>query len=625
MALPTPPSIASSSPGWGGFGLATALTLLEEDTASPASRRLAAHPKAFPTRFAGLLPRAAGSALVLMLLALPGAAQENDTAESLEAFFEQVAVDIVNVEVYVTDKEGNPVGGLTRDDFSVTEDGRPVELINFYRVTGGRPAPDSSAAVEVPQEKAPPTPLPRLPRPSAELAVPESQRLHLIIYVDNFNIHPLNRNRVFRRLREFLSDTIHHGDEVMVASYDRSLHIRQPFTGASEVANGVLLELEGLSGMAIERESERSDALKEIYETDSLHKAQFRAKQFAENQYHEVRTAIDALREMLDSLAGLPGRKMLLHVSDGLPMVPGQDLYQAIQQKFADISALGEAFSRDLSRPYTELIAYANSSRISFYTIDAGGLRTRSGMAAENAAVNTMQPTNFMAVDGVRASNLQGTLRMMANRTGGLAILNTNDVTAGLERIASDFGNYYSLGYRAPTFERGRYHKIDVRLRNEIKGWRIRHREGYRDKSLATQIADSTRAFLVHGYEMNPLGVSIDLGPQSETSEGMTSVAVRVRIPMAKIVLLPRSDFYEGRLMLYFAAVDENGRDAPLQEIPLVLRIPQSSIERARQDEVTRIIDATMRPGPHRLVLVVRDEIGEERSIVGRFLTVASR
>ena len=47
--------------GWGGFGPAAALTLLNDDTASPASRRLAAHPKALPTRPAGLLPRAAKS------------------------------------------------------------------------------------------------------------------------------------------------------------------------------------------------------------------------------------------------------------------------------------------------------------------------------------------------------------------------------------------------------------------------------------------------------------------------------------------------------------------------------------------------------------------------------------
>ena len=576
-------------------------------------------------------PRVSYLGLACALLALPLVAQEDDEGLGEELFIERVAVDIVNVEVYVNDKEGNPIGDLTRDDFLVTEDGKPVELVNFYRVTDGRPAAEFAPAVTTaPEEPAPETeaaegpPPPRRPAGSEEVVVPESQRLHLIIYVDNFNIHPLNRNRVFSRLRVFLNDTMTRSDEAMVASYERSLHIRQPFTNNSDDVNRALFDLEKMSGSAIERESERADALKEIYETDSVHTALFRAKQFSENQLHEVTNALEALEEMLDSLAGLPGRKMLIHLSDGIPMVPGQDLYQAIQQRFADMSALGEAFTRDLSRRYVRLISRANSNRISFYTIDAGGLRTRSGMGAENPAVANMTPTSFMAVDGMRASNLQGTLKMMANRTGGRSILNTNDVTAGLQRVARDFGNYYSLGYRAPMSGRGRYHKIEVRLKEERRGWTVRHRDGYRDKSPTARMQDSINAFLVHDYSTNPLGVSIDLGQQSAADEGRINVPVRVRIPLERIVLLPRGEIYEARLSIYFGATDEKGREAPMQNIPLALRIPASSVEMARRDEVARVIEATMRPGPHKLVVGVRDEIGEERSVLGRTLAVGS-
>jgi VWFA-related protein len=576
-------------------------------------------------------PRALHVALTCALLAAPSGAQQQDEGLGEEVFMERVAVDIVNVEVYVRDNEGNPVGDLTREDFLVTEDGKPVEVVNFYRVADGQPAAEFAPAVATPSEETPAEetpdeiPPPSLPpRQTEEIVVPESQRLHLIVYVDNFNIHPLNRNRVFSRLRVFLRDTLSSGDEVMVASYERSLHIRQPFTSRTEAANAVLFDLEKMSGSAIERESERADALKEIYETNSLHTALFRAKQFSDNQLHEMGNALDALEEMLDSLAGLPGRKMLIHLSDGIPMVPGQDLYQAIQQRFADNTALGEAFTRDMSRRYTRLIARANSNRISFYTIDAGGLRTRSGMGAENPAVDNMTPTSFVAVDGMRTSNLQGTLKMMANRTGGQSILNTNDVTAGLQRVARDFGNYYSLGYRAPMAHRGRYHKIEVRLKAPRKGWSVRHREGYRDKSPVAQMQDSINAFLIHDYTTNPLGVSIALGQQTPAADGRISVPVRVRIPLERIVLLPRGEIYEARLSIYFGATDEQGRDAPMQDLPLALRIPASSVEMARRDEVARVIEATMRPGPHKLVVGVRDEIGEQRSVVGQMLAVGS-
>ncbi len=567
--------------------------------------------------------------MALLLPAAPGLAQEETPSPPPdETFFERVAVNIVNVDVYVTDEEGNPVTDLTAADFEVLEDKRPVEIVNFYRVRGGQ------AEVAAPAAKAASPQTPETQTPESETAappavemiaveqeVPESQRLHLVVYVDNFNIHPLNRNRVFSRLRSFLQDNVKQGDQVMLASYDRSLHIRQPFTADPSRVNTQLFELENLTGYATQREAERSEAVREIYESQSLNEALRHASEYSNNAHFELQETLDGLTEMVDSLAGLPGRKMLLHVSDGLPMVPGQSLYQAVQQKFADISSLGEAISRDESRNFMRLIARANSNRISFYTIDAGGLRTRSGFGAEHRAANTALVVST-AVDSVHSKNLRDTLILMANRTGGQAVYNTNDVGEGLERFARDFGNYYSLGYRAASEILGRYHKIDVRLREKRKGWSLRHREGYRDKSPDTKISDAMGSFLVHGYESNPLGVSIDVGQQIPDDDGMVAVAIRVRIPLAKVVLLPRPGRHEGRLSVYLTVADAKGRQAPRQELPLELRIPDESLETALADEVTRVINATMRPGDHTLVVAVRDEISEERSVVGRYVTV---
>ena len=563
--------------------------------------------------------------LSLLLTALSTAAQETPSAEpepaaTEDVFFDRIAVDIVNVEVYVTDKDGEPVTHLGRDDFIVTEDRRPVEVVNFHHVSGGRVATETqSPETSAPEAERDLLDISRMDEPE----VPESQRLHLVVYVDNYHIHPLNRNRVFGRLRAFLQKVVRPGDEVMIASYDRSLHIRHPFTGDPDLVANVLYDLERFSGAAVERESERADAVKAIYESRSLREAEARARQFSEAGYHELGLSLQALEEMIDSLAGLPGRKMLLHVSDGLPMVPGQDLYQAIQQRYADLSALGQAITWDKSRQYNRLISLANSNRTSFYTIDAGGLRVQSGMGAENPSVNSPHVVSG-TLDGVRRRNLQAPLVLMAKQTGGQTIMNTNNVTAGLDRFASDFGNYYSLGYRAPNADRGRYHKIEVRLKDKVKGWRIRHRDGYRAKPIEKRISDSVTSYLVHGYQTNPLGVSIELGPQSPGDDDYFNVPIRIRVPMSDLALLPQGDFHVGRLRFYFGAIDEKGRDADLQELPYELRIPSSSLAVARQDEVVRVITATMRKGNQKLVVGVRDEISEEKSIVGRSVRVGT-
>ena len=81
---------------------------------------------------------------MLVGLALPALAQDAPASD----FFETVDVNVVNVEVYVTDKEGNPVPGLTQDDFVLLEDGDPVEISNFYAAHKGKPSETSDFVAE---------------------------------------------------------------------------------------------------------------------------------------------------------------------------------------------------------------------------------------------------------------------------------------------------------------------------------------------------------------------------------------------------------------------------------------------------------------------------------------------
>ena len=72
------------------------------------------------------------------------------------------------------------------------------------------------------------------------------------------------------------------------------------------------------------------------------------------------------------------GGKALLYVSDGLEMIQGEDLFHAVSQKFQATGGT-TAFSRmqdfNAQRDFTRLTQLANTSRVSFYTIDAAGLR----------------------------------------------------------------------------------------------------------------------------------------------------------------------------------------------------------------------------------------------------------
>src|SRR5258707_6375411 len=72
------------------------------------------------------------------------------------SFIDIVNVSVVNVDVYVTDKKGSAVTGLTKDDFELSENGRPVQITNFYSVTNGKAtAPGTETATAAPAVAAP--------------------------------------------------------------------------------------------------------------------------------------------------------------------------------------------------------------------------------------------------------------------------------------------------------------------------------------------------------------------------------------------------------------------------------------------------------------------------------------
>lgn len=530
-----------------------------------------------------------------------------------DIYMETLEVSVVNVDVYVTDKQGNPITGLTKDDFEVYEDRKPMSITNFYAVEGGKPVtpPEEAEAVEE-------TPAPQIPSLQPQPSIPLDQRLHLIIYIDNFNIHPFNRNRVLREVRQFLNEYVTRDDRVMLVSYDRSLHIRRPFTSDPTLIASALSELEKLSGHMVHHDSERRDILARVEDSQSEAEALGWVRTYAESVYHDLSFTIDALREMVNSLAGLPGRKAVLYVSDGLPMIAGQDVFHAIEQKFGRTTALTEAFSYDASRRFRELAAQANANRVTFYTIDAAGLRVYSSISAAEAGPGPGLPGSATFIESIRFSNLQATLHFLADQTGGMAVVNANRVLPYLERIAQDFNTYYSLGYRPPRVGDGRYRKIEVRLKGKPKGVTVRHREGYRSKTPEAQMADSILSVLYYGFEDNPMGIDLDFGRAVPREGGHYLVPIRVRIPLDKLVLVPLEEFHEARLRLFLAAMDEEGGMSPVQQAQVPIRIPSQEVDEARQKYYVYALDLLMRRGGHKVAVGLRDDIGSVSSFISR-------
>lgn len=556
-------------------------------------------------------PRHFLAAALLAGTLLPAGVLAQDESQPVGAFVETVDVSVVNVDVYVTDRQGNPVAGLTRDDFELRVDGKPEPITNFYAVAGDTESVSSQDETPVePRPKQAPQSPPTRPTEPEETA--ESQRLWMVIYVDNTSLDPLNRNRVFRQLREFLNDTVDPTDQVMVISYERTLHLRQPFTSDPQAVARTLLDLETVSGRSSAGAGEREEILQAIDDAESSVEVSARIRLHAESIRNDMQFTIDALSETVRSLAGLPGRKAVVYLSNGIPMTPGSDLFYAQHQKFREGSALAREVEFNLSRRFEELTNLANANRVGFYTLDAAGLEVGAGMDAEYRG-RSVTADWHSSVLAAHQANMDDPLRYMAQRTGGMAVLNTNDVGPGLRKVAAGFDSYYSLGFSRNMTVDGRYHRIKVRVNR--KGLTVRHREGFREKDADTRMRESVEAALRFGRERNPLGVQISVS--STRQEGKQQrLPLVVRIPLRELLLVPQGNRHVGRVTVYYSAHDGDGNLAPVQSIQVPIEIPDADLDEALKKVWPVRQELVLRSGRQTVAVAVRDELANRASVL---------
>ncbi len=561
--------------------------------------------------------------LALGLITAPIASAEDESAAA-ETFFDVLDVEVVNVEVFVTDREGRPVTGLQASDFRLLEDRRPVEITNFYAVEDGRALSDAEPSSGEPAEDtaAQERPRLRLDPLARSREVPEDQRLSLVIYFDNLFLEPFSRNRVAREVRTFLAEKVRPEDRVMVVTYERSLHVRQPFTSDKQLVAEALFEIEDLSALGVQMASARAKVIDNVESSRTYIEAEGFIDFHAKEVFHDLGRGLDALKELVTQLGGLPGRKALLYVSDGVPMTAGEDLFQMLDLQHGAQSTGGLRAQRYSARSrFEDLTAAANASRVTLYTIEASGLRAHTSLSAENRG--SAAGGSQLEIDLTKDFNERETLLMMADETGGQATISTNAFAAAFDRMNEDFRNYYSLGYVPARSGDGRRRSLDVQIVDKQRGWQIRHRKNYRAKSREIRMQEGILATLrFGGMTGNPLELELETGYSSRRDDGSYVVPFTVRVPFRRVSFVPREAERHGQLQLVIAVIDEEGDTSLPTTENLPLQIPEAAMEAVLKENVVYSGTMLMRSGRHEVAVILRDVLSGESSMVRQVLTV---
>jgi len=532
-------------------------------------------------------------------------------------FRDELEVSVVNVDVYVRDRQGRPVNGLGAGDFTVSQDGVTMPISHFAAMT----EEVVDRAFAPPPVVLGPTPTPAPGEPAAPGEQLDIRPVYVTLYIDNENLDPLNRNRVLRQLREFVTANLEPPVQMMVLAHGKSLEVEQAFTDDRGAVLAAVRRQETRSGGWLERESSLRDILEQMTEdADRLrqpnrHTGTMAGQrdlyssvlQFAEEEANNLAFSLGALREAITLMSGVNGRKSIIYIANGLPMTPGYGLMHEYATKYRDSSILSQRGRFERGRDFVSLAAAANAQEVSIYTIDAQGLEVGLGGSAESRYA-----PDPMSVS-IGRSNYQDSLRFLASNTGGLAVVNTNDVAGGLERIRNDLHTYYSLGYTVTPSGQDRVHRIKVEAVGHPE-YDLRYRERYVEKSLESRIQDRVMTMLVLDVQADPLGMSLEVGRPIPALAGRWTVPVRLRLPLDRLALIREGEEMVGRVVLFAASRDRSGRQSDLQRQEHEIRVPAVDGEDLAGSVYTLDVPFLMEEKSYRVAIGLMDQVTRQAS-----------
>jgi VWFA-related protein len=549
-----------------------------------------------PSRFAAALATAA------VLFPILATAQEAKPGEAPK-LVENLEIRVINVDVVVTDRKGNPINGLTKDDFVIFENGLPKPVSNFYEVIGKK------ALVTPP----PPTPDAPPPPPVPAAVDEDAMRRRVIFFIDNLSLAPFNRNRVFAQMKDFVKNVMRPGDEGMIATFNRSMKVRVPFTRDPVQLVQTLDVIAGESAMGPQNRSERKDVEDRIRDSNSYEDAVAAARSYAQSTEHDLRQTVGSINALMSTLAGVEGKKILVLTSEGFPMQPGREAFFYIEELSREKtnwarggSSLLEGMSFDASTLIQSVAKTANANGITLYTVHAAGLSMGNEQSAENS-----QPTSVMVAQAL-ISNSTDSMKLMADMTGGLASTQTNNFKLAFERIQRDLDSYYSLGYRATGSEHvDRQRALDVRLKNNPRNqYIVRARQSFVEKSTFAEMSDRVIANLLYTTKQNDLHLLVRMSRPVPTDQELFRVPVEIQIPMESLTLLPQGEtVYSGGFDVYVAVANKEGDMSDVARKAAQITVPFADMAKIKGKYYTYTLDLLMEPGLNRLSVGVVDQI----------------
>jgi VWFA-related protein len=391
-------------------------------------------------------------------------------------------VRVVLLDVVVTDGDGNPITGLKESGFRIFEDKKPQNIASFKEHQG--------APVIV-------SDLPPMPKDVyTNYPVTSTADSIDVILMDSLNTPILDQDYAHQQVLKYLR-TVPAGARVAIFTLSSRLRMIQEFTTDSTRLQTALNDpslgtprSSPLLQSPAERQADSAFinhvsvnqmgtpavgnlALEAVDPVNSLNA--MLAERDAQLTQHRVEITLNAFQQLARYLSGYPGRKNVMWVSGGFPLII-----------FPQADSLAPSVAPSNFTDALEKTAdLCTAAQMAIYPVSAEGLvgdprymanasaisQTRAGMVIGNG---TEQMVNFLRNDFLRNHMMDS----LAKDTGGQAFYNTNGLKQVLTKVTNEGMHYYTLTY-SPTNNKmdGRYRHTSVEMPNQK--YKLSYRRGY--------------------------------------------------------------------------------------------------------------------------------------------------
>ncbi len=484
---------------------------------------------------------------------------------------------LVQVTVVVHDKQGKPVTGLTAGDFHLFEEGKE-QPIQLFSVETDRIAPRPAAA-------------PLSASTFSNRFEGRAPASVTVILLDRLNTGFTDQKQARDHIVSFLGQ-VQRDDRVALYVLESGfIHILHDFTTDSTALLRALARYRATTSSAqlAAAEAQTPDFAQTGNAAEDAAMDAFLRQSTemiaADANVRRAESTLSGLEAIANHLAGIRGRKNLIWVSSGFPVVISDERGQA----------------RTMTKEVNRATRAVNNANVAIYPVDARGL-----IGAFASPPGARSPV-FTTMSTVRGNT--DVMQTLAADTGGRAFFNTNDISGAVRRAIDDGRVTYVLGYY-PSHGNwdGKFREIKVKVNRP--GVDVRHRRGYLALPAAVDAAKRKEALLDalrSPLEATGIGLTAHVASIATQGQAADEVAIAIHVDPGSLTLEKTGAVWEGAFDLLIAQSTSAAAFFKDLDTTVKLELPSEKHDQMLAEGFTVNRKVVLRADTHRLLIVLRD------------------